>query len=75
MQKEIPVSREIVRTYDIDETGKAHVTYECAFQNNGDKNFDLTYMEFSEIEDNVNLVDLEITDDPKTNLISCKKSQ
>lgn len=74
LRKEISVYREIVRTYDIDETGKAHVRFDCTFQNNGDKNFDLSVMKCSEIEENVNLVNLDITDDPKANLTTCIKN-
>jgi hypothetical protein len=63
-----------VKTYDIDETGKALVLREMKIRNHGDKNVDLGIAEFMEIEENTNLVNLKVEDEPKTNFLEFDKN-
>ena len=58
----------------MDETGKALVFREIKMRNHGDKNVDLGIAKFMEIEENTNLVNLKVGDDPKTNFVKFTKN-
>jgi hypothetical protein len=73
LAEDFTVSKVIVKTYDIDETGEALVLREIRLRNHGDRNVDLNMFKFMEREENTNLVNLEVEDEPKTNFVQITK--
>ena len=74
LSEKFPVSKIIVKTYDINEMGTAHVFRDIKLRNQSDKNVDLSIAEFIVAEENTNLVNLKVEDEPKTNFVTAKKN-
>lgn len=63
-----------MKTYDLDETGKAHVFRDMQLRNRSDKDVDLSIAQFVGREENTNLVNLKVEDEPKTNFVKHQKN-